>query len=94
MFALGAREAVVAAVRGIDADCFGAPAPVADVVAALVSCGLAAEATGASVRVALPADSRDQVAAVERVRLVAHAHGWRPQSDVLGDSVTVSPPAP
>ena len=32
-------------------------------------------------RVPLPrVELRDQVAAVERVRLVAHAHGWR-QSD-------------
>jgi coenzyme F420-0:L-glutamate ligase/coenzyme F420-1:gamma-L-glutamate ligase len=94
MFALGAREAVVAAVRGTDADCFGEPAPVADVLAALASCGLHAEAAGHSVRVGLPTESRDQVAAVERVRLVAHAHGWRPQSDVLGESITVSPPRP
>jgi coenzyme F420-0:L-glutamate ligase/coenzyme F420-1:gamma-L-glutamate ligase len=94
MFALGAREAVLAAVRGTAADCFGAPAPTGELVAALEACGLPAEAAGASVRVGLPAEARDQVAAIERVRLVAHAHGWRPQSDVVGESVTLSPPRP
>ena len=59
---------------------------------------------GISVRVRLPRSDersgpRDQVVAVERVRLVAHAHGWRPHSDTAtpdgqGDSVTVSPAAP
>ena len=48
----------------------------------------------ADVRVGLPEEARDQVAAIERVRLVAHAHGWRPQSDVVGESVTISPPRP
>jgi coenzyme F420-0:L-glutamate ligase/coenzyme F420-1:gamma-L-glutamate ligase len=94
MFALGAREAVLAAVRGTEPDCFGAPAPIGEVVAAFESCGLPAEATGASVRVGLPTEARDQVAATERVRMVAHAHGWRPQSDVVGESLTVSPPPP
>ena len=66
--------------------------------------GLAAEVDGISVRVRLPlsderAGPRDQVVAVERVRLVAHAHGWRPHSDTAtpdgqGDYVTVSPTAP
>src|SRR4051812_11700631 len=41
MFALGAREAVLAAVRGTDQDCFGQPAPLEEVRAALGSCGLA-----------------------------------------------------
>ena len=31
----------------------------------------------------------------ERVRLVAHAHGWRPQSDTAsGDTLTISPARP
>jgi coenzyme F420-0:L-glutamate ligase/coenzyme F420-1:gamma-L-glutamate ligase len=104
MFALGAREAVVAAVRGRDADCFGAPGTTEEVQRAIESCGLAAEVDGISVRVRLPqtderAVARDQVVAVERVRLVAHAHGWRPHSDTVtpddqGDYVTVSPTAP
>lgn len=95
MFALGAREAVLAAVRGVDADCFGSAAPLEEVLAALVSCGLPSEATGASIRVPLPDGERDRVAGVERVRLVAHAHGWRPQSDLtVSDSVTISPTGP
>jgi coenzyme F420-0:L-glutamate ligase/coenzyme F420-1:gamma-L-glutamate ligase len=95
MFALGAREAVLAAVRGDQADCFGSPASTEEVQAALASCGLDATVQGLSVRVNLPAGQRDQVAAVERVRLVAHAHGWRPQSDTAaGDTVTVSPARP
>jgi len=95
MFALGAREAVLAAVRGDQADSFGSPASAEEVRAALESCGLAGTIDGLSVRVTLPSDRRDQVAAVERVRLVAHAHGWRPQSDTAsGDTVTVSPARP
>jgi coenzyme F420-0:L-glutamate ligase/coenzyme F420-1:gamma-L-glutamate ligase len=108
MFALGAREAVVAAVGGREADCFGSPAQPDELVGALSSCGLSATVVGASVRVRLPAtgsgqtgrpDVRDQVVAAERARLVAHAHGWRPHSDSSvpdedGDHVTLSPAAP
>jgi coenzyme F420-0:L-glutamate ligase/coenzyme F420-1:gamma-L-glutamate ligase len=99
MFALGAREAVVAAVRGGDADCFGSAAQPDEVLRALESCGLTASVEGASVSVALPAEQlRDQVVAVERVRLVAHAHGWRPHSDNAprgdGDHITISPASP
>jgi coenzyme F420-0:L-glutamate ligase/coenzyme F420-1:gamma-L-glutamate ligase len=96
MFALGAREAVVAAVRGRDGDCFGAAATPQEVLEALESCGLAATVDGVSLRVELPGtEVRDQVAAVERVRLVAHAHGWRPQSDTaLTGTVTISPASP
>ncbi len=99
MFALGAREAVLAAVRGRDADCFGGPAGPEEVREAMESCGLTASIEGLSVRVRLAHDQvRDQVVAVERVRLVAHAHGWRPHSDSATrddrDHVTVSPAAP
>ena len=92
MFALGAREAVLAAVRGTDHDCFGRPAALADAEEALRSCGLPAEPTGGSLRIALPAEQRDRVVAAERVRLVAHAIGWRPHSDLtVSDSLTISP---
>jgi coenzyme F420-0:L-glutamate ligase/coenzyme F420-1:gamma-L-glutamate ligase len=92
MFALGAREAVLAAVRGDRADSFGAPGSAEEVREALGSCGLTATVAGLSVRVELPSDHRDQVAAAERVRLVAHAHGWRPQSDTANDdTVTITP---
>jgi coenzyme F420-0:L-glutamate ligase/coenzyme F420-1:gamma-L-glutamate ligase len=95
MFALGAREAVMAAVRGSDGDCFGAPAAANELVRALASCGLSGAIQGGSVRVHLPESARDQVTAAERVRLVAHAHGWRPRSDTaLAASVTISPVAP
>jgi coenzyme F420-0:L-glutamate ligase/coenzyme F420-1:gamma-L-glutamate ligase len=99
MFALGAREAVMAAVRGRDADCFGSPARPEEVLHAMESCGLTASIEGLSVRVHLSQDEvRDQIVAVERVRLVAHAHGWRPHSDAAtrddGDHVTVSPASP
>jgi coenzyme F420-0:L-glutamate ligase/coenzyme F420-1:gamma-L-glutamate ligase len=94
MFALGAREAVLAAVRGRDADCFGSPASAAEMLSALESCGLVGSAVGASVQVQLPTDVRGQVAAAERVRLVAHAHRWRPHSDAVRDTLTLSPAAP
>ncbi|WP_082534215.1 coenzyme F420-0:L-glutamate ligase [Marmoricola sp. Leaf446] len=100
MFALGAREAVVAAVRGRDADCFGAPATAEEVVAALASCGLDATLDGPAVRVGLGAGTRDQVVALERARLVCLAHGWGPFSDTgpttsaVGDAVFFSPGDP
>ncbi len=94
MFALGAREAVVAAVHGDQPDSFGTPATGEELQAALEWCGLRSTVDGASLHVALPRDKRDQVASVERVRLLAHAHGWRPQSDTAGDFVTVSPRHP
>ncbi len=95
MFALGAREAVLAAVQGRERDCFGSTAPPEVLLAALDACGLRAGAVGPSVTVELPGGLRDQVAAAERVRLVAHAHGWMPHSDTAdGDRVTISPWAP
>jgi coenzyme F420-0:L-glutamate ligase/coenzyme F420-1:gamma-L-glutamate ligase len=95
LFALGAREAVLAAVRGDQADCFGSAARPEEVQAALESCDITATVEGISVRVVLPESSRDQIAVVERVRLVAHAHGWRPQSDTAStDTVTISPARP
>ena len=69
-------------------------------LAAIESCGLEGSVEGVSVRVRLPDTGvRDQVAAVERVRLLAHAHGWRPHSDTRtpddrGDHVTISPTRP
>ena len=95
MFALGAREAVLAAVAGSDPDCFGAPAEPTEMVAALRRCGLEGAVLGASVVVHLDGEPRDQIAHVERARLVAHALGWRPHSDATpGGTVTLFPPAP
>jgi coenzyme F420-0:L-glutamate ligase/coenzyme F420-1:gamma-L-glutamate ligase len=72
MFALGSREAVVAAVAGRDSDCFGSAATAEELATALRSCGLAAEAGAAGVVV----ESEDP-----RVDLVAFAHGWRRTAD-------------
>lgn len=96
MFALGAREAVIAAVRGMHADCFGSAVPPEEMVRALATCGLTGEVVGDSVRVLLPGDEgRDQSAATERIRMLAHAHGWRPRSEEAPTaSVTISPFAP
>lgn len=92
MFALGTREAVLAAVAGTDPDCFGAPAQPDAVVAALAACGLEAHVVGVSVRVAVPeAEPALQAVAAERARLVAHAHGWRPHSDTAPGAVILSP---
>ncbi len=83
MFALGAREAVVAAVLGTDSDCFGAPAAPEAVVTALRACGVEASTadspTGPTIRVRLPGAHDERVVAGERVRLLAHAHGWQSQ---------------
>jgi len=75
MFALGAREAVLAALAGDDADCFGRPAEAAEVVEHLVRLGHPAVAVGdAAVEVSTAPDDR---VAQERVRLAAHALAWR-----------------
>ena len=95
MFALGAREAVIAAVRGERPTASAAPAdrrgPRGAGVVRPDGCGRRALGAGGPAGGAV----RDQVAAAERVRLVAHAHGWRPHSDTApGDTVTVSPAPP
>ena len=50
MFALGAREAVVAALAGESAEAFGTPAPTADLVAALARVGVTATGSGSPAR--------------------------------------------
>jgi coenzyme F420-0:L-glutamate ligase/coenzyme F420-1:gamma-L-glutamate ligase len=74
MFALGAREAVVAALAGESAEAFGAPAPAADLVAALARVGVTGAADGELVRLAGEAGPE--------ARAVAHAHGWVADRDV------------
>ena len=74
MFALGAREAVVAALAGESAEAFGTPAPTADLVAALARVGVTATADGDRVRLAGEAGPE--------VRAVAHAHGWVTDRDI------------
>ncbi len=105
MFALGAREAVVAAVQDRSADCFGTPVEPAALLDVLESCGLAGTLDAGTLRVSLhDLGDRDRVLAAERVRLLAHAHGWtfhdlssedRDQGACDGgDHVTLSPRHP
>lgn len=68
MFALGAREAVMAALTGSDADCFGSPVSPEELCAALDLLGLTARVDGGAAV---------SVAPDVRVPGVAHAHGWR-----------------
>ncbi|HET8605116.1 MAG TPA: coenzyme F420-0:L-glutamate ligase [Marmoricola sp.] len=79
MFGLGAREAVLAAVRRSDAASFGAPAPRTELLAALASCGWSAVADGDDVRV--DAGDDETGATTRLVEAVAFAHGWRPSPD-------------
>lgn len=75
MFALGAREAVLAALAGDDADCFGRPAVAGEVVEHLDRLGHPALAVADdAVEVSTPPDDR---AGRERVRLAAHALAWQ-----------------
>lgn len=75
MFALGAREAVLAALAGDDADCFGRPAVAGEVVEHLDRLGHPALAVADdAVEVLTPPDDR---AGRERVRLAAHALAWQ-----------------
>lgn len=67
MFALGAREAVVAALTGSDADCFGSPVTAEELGTVLGLLGLTARVDDAAMSVAPDV----------RVPAVAHAHGWR-----------------
>lgn len=80
MFALGTREAVLAALTGTAAESFGAPASASALVAALASIGVPAVEDGDDVRMT-------EVAASDRVRVevLAHAFGWlgKDADDVL-----------
>lgn len=73
LFALGAREAVVAALAGTDADAFGTPATPAELRAALVACGfeVASGRAGSLELTVDPADRRPVLTAL------LHAHRWR-----------------
>jgi coenzyme F420-0:L-glutamate ligase/coenzyme F420-1:gamma-L-glutamate ligase len=88
LFGLGAREAVLAALRGEDARGFGEPAPAADLADALVRCGIAGvsgvEVVDAGrVRVVLAGAEPRRWAADALLRAAAFALGWR-----------VAPPGP
>lgn len=77
MFALGAREAVLAALAGTDPDCFGRPAPAEEVVEHLARLGHPASAGPVAIEVPVG----DDAVAHQRVRLAAHALAWRVEAD-------------
>lgn len=70
MFGLGSREAVVAALRGEQADVFGAPAAVDELLEALAACGISASVTDDGVAADVPAGDVSLLA-------LATAFGWR-----------------
>jgi hypothetical protein len=74
MFALGTREAVVAALLGESAGSFGAPVAAGALVTLLARLGIAATSDdGSGVLVADPDPSSYALGVV-----LAHAHGWAP----------------
>jgi len=72
MFALGTREAVLAALTGTVADAFGRPAPAGDVVAAFERLGVRAAAGDGAVTLT----ESPGPAVRARVDAAAHAFGW------------------
>lgn len=74
MFALGAREAVLAALAGTDADCFGSPVEAAELLEQLARLGVAARGSDGVVLVTAP-----DATVRERAALVAHALAWVPE---------------
>jgi coenzyme F420-0:L-glutamate ligase/coenzyme F420-1:gamma-L-glutamate ligase len=70
LFALGTREAVLAALASESADAFGAPGSPGELVAGLARVGTSARRDGDLVRLDAPDDPR--------ARAVAHAFGWVP----------------
>jgi coenzyme F420-0:L-glutamate ligase / coenzyme F420-1:gamma-L-glutamate ligase len=84
MFGLGSREAVVAALRGEQADVFGAPASAEELVEALAACGIAAFVAGDGVAADVPA--RDVA-----LRALATAFGWRVDDAAAGPQPLLRP---
>jgi len=83
MFGLGAREAVLAALRGGDRRGFGVPAPAAEVVSVLSSLGAGdAHVRGDGlVEAELSGDDRAQGRLCARLEAAAFALGWHPAGD-------------
>ena len=83
LFGLGARQAVVAAVTGADADAFGAPVPSAELAEVLSGLSGLSGALGVFgvLEVSVSVDPEGGLQAVTTqpaaVELVAFAHGWR-----------------
>lgn len=80
MFGLGTREAVMAALTGQHTRGFGAAARAEELVEALGTIGL--EAT-------IAADGAVLTGADVRAPVVAHAHGWRPDTPPRPDTITI-----
>ena len=74
MFALGTREAVLAALTGDEAEAFGAPAPAEELVEALARIGVRTHTHNDALTVSPDA----------RVQALAHAYGW----ELVGDRLT------
>jgi coenzyme F420-0:L-glutamate ligase / coenzyme F420-1:gamma-L-glutamate ligase len=94
MFGLGAREAVAAAVRpdiGDDARGFGAPAPGAEVVAAITAVVGATVTPLGETRVAVQLTDEDFAAglALARAEALLRAHGWRLEQATDRDATAV-----
>lgn len=87
MFALGTREAVLAAVTATSGDAFGAPAPASDFVAALGRLGVRTTSSNAGVSVA----GHPAPGVRARVEVVAHAFGWAAQP-VAADAAALYQP--
>jgi coenzyme F420-0:L-glutamate ligase / coenzyme F420-1:gamma-L-glutamate ligase len=97
MFGLGAREAVLAALRAEQSRGFGAPAPAAELADALARCGVAG-VTGVEVvdagqvRAALGGSDAQRWTAPGLLRIAAFAFGWHPagpaQAGTSPDEVT------
>lgn len=82
MFALGAREAVVAALCGAESNVFGAPATLEELREALEQCGLAARPAESGLHVSAPA-------ADATLNALARAHGWTVQRPDCGSNVAL-----
>jgi len=86
MFGLGAREAVLAAVRQQQRASFGAAATPAELVAALAGCGWRAAGSGEDVIVS------GSPAQLALARAVAFAHGWgADHEDPAGHTLRLHP---
>lgn len=71
LFALGAREAVMAALTNTQLDCFGTPATPAEMLEALSRVGVIGSESGSGVRVA-PTNAQARTI----IELVARSHAW------------------
>ncbi|CUR59437.1 putative F420-dependent oxidoreductase [metagenome] len=85
LFGYGAREAVVAAVRGTDPVPFGAPVPAQELAAAIERAGAARVRVHDASEVAVEAASRELLA------LVAFVHGWQVDENHHDSAIRLRP---